>query len=251
MGSGRLRGWSVCRALTPFLCLATAALLALPRLALAEGGPPQTWEFFNEIRKTLASGEYERAIAELNQAIADYSDSEDFLRSAYNHLVFTYFTMRDLESFDQKAREALRRFPDLTASTVEIPMQVNQKYDELRRVMFGSLSIIKPSHCRVFLDGEFQGQTPVSLHHVAVGVHRLELTRSGFRDYSEQVRIEPNSLLTMDVSLHRNRTKTWWITRLAACVGVVGGIALWTHDGDGKESPGPEPLPSPPSPPGD
>jgi hypothetical protein len=207
----------------------------------------QTWE---EVSSLRARGEFDRAISVLTHVIQDPSSSEGILRRAYNHLVFTYHLKKDLEGADLYAREAVERFPDLTADPVEFPPKLNTAYDALRRVMFGSLSITEPADARVFLGEEAAGTTPVALDMVRVGEYDLRAVKPGYHDCVERIHIEPNARLSLQLSMERQRDRRWWLYRIvpAALAGTLLAIAL-IGGGEGEKS-GESPLSSPPEPPG-
>ncbi len=207
----------------------------------------QKWE---EIISLRSRGEYTRAIEILNKIIEEYSDSEDILKRAYNHLVFTFLQKKDDVSAMAKARDALDHFPDLAADIVEFPPTLNDTYDQLRREMFGSLWITRPEGCRVFLNEEFKGEVPLHLDLVKVGEHDLMATKSGYHDYTEPIRIDPNGKHMLDISMDRKRNFTWWLYRVGPPVltGVILAIVLG-GEGGGGAVPEPQPLPAPPPPP--
>ncbi len=206
----------------------------------------QKWE---EISSLRFNGEFDRAIALLNDIISEYSDSEDVLRQAYNNLVFTHITKRDEPNAESSARQALERFPDLTADELTFTPQVNVTYDRLRKEMFGSLTIRKPEEARVFLDTVHKGDTPLVLAYVPVGQHTLVLTRSGYKDYTETIQVQPDDKLNLSLSMSRDRDKKWWLWRVGAV--AVAGVLLAVGLSGGEDDAPPEPtaLSEPPEPP--
>lgn len=204
------------------------------------------WE---EISSLRFNGEFDKAIGLLKNIIEEYSDSDDVLRQAYNNLVFTYITKRDESGAESSARQALERFPDLSADELTFTPRVNAIYDNLRQQMFGSLTIRKPEDSRVFLDEEFKGEVPLVLSYVPVGQHNLVLTKSGYKDYTETVQVEPAEAVNLSLSLSRDRDKKWWLWRAGAVV-VAGVLVAVGLSGGGDDAP-PEPtaLSEPPEPP--
>jgi hypothetical protein len=70
---------------------------------------------------------------------------------------------------------------------------------------FGTLSLrIQPGDAEILLDGE-QWTAPAGQDRIAIelseGRHRVEIRKSGFSSYSEEVLIRPGATLTLNVSL--------------------------------------------------
>jgi archaellum component FlaG (FlaF/FlaG flagellin family) len=57
----------------------------------------------------------------------------------------------------------------------------------------GSISVTSsPSHARVFLDGEYRGRTPLTIRNVRVGEYQIKVTKEGYYDWSQAIRVRPN-----------------------------------------------------------
>ncbi|UCF05138.1 MAG: PEGA domain-containing protein [bacterium] len=207
----------------------------------------QKWELVSSLR---ARGEFNEAIQLLNNIINQYSESDDILKRAYNHIVFTFLLMKEDASAIAQAREGLEQFADLVADPVEFPPRVNEIYNQLRSEMFGTLEITKPGDCRVFLGEEFKGETPLKLDLIRIGSYELMVTKSGYYDYKETIRIDPSGKHILEVSMDRRRNKRWWFYRIgpAVAAGIILAVTLGGAGGEG--APQPEPLPEPPAPPG-
>jgi hypothetical protein len=50
----------------------------------------------------------------------------------------------------------------------------------------------RPAGARVFMDGEFQGYTPMTVQTLPVGKHLLRVERPGFRQYGQVVEVSPD-----------------------------------------------------------
>ncbi len=225
--------------------------------ARAQTPPPQAeseiYRTFQDITRLRAEGRYGDAVARLTAIVQDSTATDAVLIQAYNHLVTTYHEQGDMEGARRAAREALQRFPGITADEVMFPPRVNEYYADLRREMFGSLRVVRPEGCSVFLDGRHVGDvadSPLVLEYVPVGAHEITLTKPGHHDYVESVAIEPASVLEKTVSLDRTRDKTWWAWRIGAGA-VVAGVVTYalTAGGNGGSVTPLEPLPGPPAPP--
>lgn len=229
----------------------TAVFVTPAPAAAEEGDKDQTSGVYKEFQEVItfrADGEYDSAIEKLSEIIKRYLDSDEVLKLAYNHLVQTYQEKGDTAGARQSAREALERFPDLTADEISFPRFVNDYYDELRREMFGSLTILKPKGCRVFLNEVHVGETPLELDLVRVGEYELTLTKSGYHDYADRIEIQPDLKLEKTVSLEAKKGFRWWAYRVGAGV-VAASLLAVGLTGGGEAEPPPEPLPGPPDPP--
>ncbi len=233
---------------------ALTLMLVIPPAVLAQTEEDdQQDKVFGEFQEAITlrgNGEYESAIEKLMEIIEEYTASDEVLRLAYHHLVWTYQEQDNMALARQSAHDALERFPDLSADKKLFPSFINGYYNELREEMFGSLMIPEPEGCRVFLDEELVGETPLDLRLVRVGEYDLTLTKSGYQDYTERIEIQPNLKSEKTVSLERKRGVMWWTYRVGAGVVAVGLLALTLSGGDDPSpEPDPEPLDEPPGPP--
>ncbi len=115
--------------------------------------------------------------------------------------------------------------------------------------MYGALNVTtKPESCRVFLGEAFMGTAPLSVKFVRVGDYTLNLSKSGYKDESSPVRIEPGSPTSVQLALQKQRGKKWWLFRAGPGVALAGVLAYLGLRGE-EGTPEPEPLPGPPAPP--
>jgi hypothetical protein len=202
------------------------------------------WEQVSSLR---SQGQFTEAIAVLQEIINDPKVSDEVLQRAYNDLVFTYYLERDVEGAREQARVALVRFPSLTADPVAFPPRVNETYDQLRREMFGSVTITKPDQAQVVLDGELRGETPLHMDLLSVGTHELKLVKPGYHDYTETIVVDPNGRHVYEISMDRDRGAGWWLARGAVIVGAGVLIAvLASGSGDEEQVALGDPPPPPP-----
>lgn len=241
----------------PLAALAALALLTwavIPAGVLAQPGDDAggdageeistVWDRIAELR---LRGDYEAAIDMLEEVIREHADTDQILRHAYNHLIFTLILMRDDARAEAKAEEALGRFPDLHAPPPAFPDRMNTTYERLRRRMYGALQITTdPDESRVFLNGAYRGTTPLNIPFIRTGDYDLLISQTGYEDHVGSLVIGPNQTLTQDISLDKHRGTGWWLMRIGAGAVVGTAIALIANSG-GTESP--QPLPGPPDPP--
>jgi hypothetical protein len=202
------------------------------------------WEEAISLR---SNGRYHEAVGVLQEIIRGHADQADVLRRAYNQLVFTCWADRHEHDEFQAAREALGRFPDLMADTIEIPEAINDIYAQLRREMFGAVTIRKPDECQVYMNGELVGETPLFLPYIPVGEYELLVVKEGYRPYRETVRVDPDGRHNFEISMSRQRGWGWWTLRIGS--GVAASTALGLLLGHDSSGASPEPLPGPPDPP--
>lgn len=264
-----MQKWLRILAKTLNVALLASLILAMtcpPGLA-ADGQQEDVYVRFEEVSSLRSQGQYDKAVEILQNIIREYSRSDEILRHAYNNLVFTLLKKadqsgaeRDKSAARENAREALYRFPDLTADTAYISPQVNYLYDELRKQLFGALSVAtKPESCRVFLrpdsaetflSTDFAGFSPLHIKYVRAGAYILNVSKSGYQDQSMAISIDPGGVTNTPMSLSRERNKKWWLLR-AGPAAVLTGVLLAVKLSGGEGGAAPSPLPGPPQPPGD
>jgi hypothetical protein len=248
MKSERHRFSGLTRAVAAALLVSFVSMVACPQIAMAKPGDETIYERFEDVSSLRSQGRYEEAIEILRGIVAEPSQSDEILRRAYSDLVFTLLSKEDTAEATKTATEALYRFPDLAADPVYFPPRVNDVYDSLRDRMFGALNVAtRPESCRVFLDGEFVGHSPLMLEYVRVGEYDLSVTRSGYRDESTPVRIEPGRPTSVPLSLQRERGKGWWIARIGPAALLAGVLLAIRSQKEEPTEPGR--LPGPPPPP--
>ena len=209
----------------------------------------QIYSRFEKVSSLRSEGQYDQAIEILRGIIAEYSKSDEVLRRAYSDLVFTLLSKQDADAATQSATEALLRFPDLTADAVYFPPRVNELYDRLRAQLYGALHVLaKPDSCRVFLGKEFIGFSPLHVEYVRVGEYQMNISKSGYKDESSPLRIEPGSPASVQLSLQRERGKRWWLLR-AGPGAVVASVLVYLGLSGKEGAATAEPLAGPPSPP--
>lgn len=69
---------------------------------------------------------------------------------------------------------------DITSSTETSALPASQKG-------FGSIQITSKPDAQVYLDGDFMGETPITLTKIPVGSYVLKLSREGYRDLRQTV----------------------------------------------------------------
>jgi hypothetical protein len=159
---------------------------------------------FEQVVTARAAGAYDDAANVLRRIIQDNPRNKTVLSRAYSELVFTYILKGESTMAETIAREALGWFPDIMADSTYVPPTVGKIFDDLRRQLFGSLMITTdPKSCRVVLDGRYMGETPIEIPFLRPGEHHLRLSKSGYRDVSRSVFIEPGKKTNADYAVGR------------------------------------------------
>lgn len=237
------------RVVTTALLLAFTLMVSPPPWARAGPEDDTIYGRFQEASSLRSQGRYEEATEILQGIIAEHPRSAEILRRAYSDLVFTLLSKDDVASATESARTALHRFPDLSADPVYFPPRINEVYDDLRGQMFGALNVAtRPDSCRVSLNGEFVGFSPLTLEYVRVGHYDLNVSRAGYHDESTPVRIEPGRPTSVPLSLQKERGRGWWLMRVGPAALVAGVLLAIQLSQDAPAEPAP--LPGPPPPPG-
>jgi tetratricopeptide (TPR) repeat protein len=251
---------SICKTRSPFwlrtvgtsLLASFLFMIIAPTALQAQTENESIYESFDRVSSLRSRGQYEQAIEILKGIIAEQAKSDEILRQAYNQLVFTFLSKQDLEAATVSAREALSRYPEIKADLGNIPEEVNELYSNLRAQMYGALNVVtKPDSCRVILNGDLlKGLSPINIPYVKVGEYTLNVNKSGYKDESTTVRIEPAKPTSVPVSLQRDRNKKWWLLRAGPVVVLAGVLAALGLQGEEPSTtPAPAPLPPPPEPP--
>lgn len=231
---------------------------------------PSLDETFAEVRELRAQGDFDRAITLLSDLIREHSHSEEVLRKAYNDLVFTHLSKRNATSDPAEqdslyadlitsAEDALTRFPDIEARTQEYPPEINLIYQTRRALMFGSVEVTaNTDSSRVFLgpksgagEDTYHGITPLKLRYIPVGDYQMTVTRSGYKDRVVPLTVGPSAVVQREVTLSKERTKKWWLTRVVTpvVVGAAAVVAVVVGSEDDTPADTTQPLAGPPPPP--
>lgn len=185
----------------------------------------------------------------LRGIIADHPDETAVLKRAYHELVFTRLLDGREGTESAAAREALARFPDITADPIYVPATVNTLYDQERRRMYGALSVRKPEGVLILIDDVEVGASPWFEPYWPVGTYTLTLVRDGYHDLVQEITVEPDGSHHLELTMERRKDFGYWATRIGGGIvaaGVVAGVVVATT---GSSSSSPTALAGPPPPP--
>ncbi len=225
----------------------------------------------NEARDLIKNGDLSQAVDLLKQTIELSNEDTGSLREAYLLLIKSYelWGIEELDSprgrtgaepYFKEARdviaECLRNRALRHTQPEPVPEHMAQDFAQVRRDIFGSFRLTKlnPPAAVVLLEGDTlrvaPGDSLPSDTDLLVGPRRVVVTHPGYKDYTELVTIQANTIGTGVYDLSKRRSKRWYAavgTGLAA--GVGGVIALVAGNG-GAAAAKPDPvLPDPPPPP--
>jgi sugar lactone lactonase YvrE len=90
--------------------------------------------------------------------------------------------------------------------------------------LLGSMAVSSsPSGAKVYLDGEPKGQTPIEISQVSVGNHQLRLSLRGYRDWMDQVAVEPGGRVSRQVALALMAGWVWVASEPAGATATIDG----------------------------
>lgn len=86
----------------------------------------------------------------------------------------------------------------------EVNVSTNKKtdiYAELKPEIGGIELAANPDGSDVFIDGRFQGKTPLSLEDVDAGSHLVEIKQDGYQTWSKKMNVKPGEVLKLSAVL--------------------------------------------------
>jgi PEGA domain-containing protein len=226
-------------------------------------------------RELIKAGEYDQAIELLRGTIERAHPSPAALREAYLLLIKTHVfvgnslkrqpqgrTASELE-YDEARRLigeclGLRELRHTTPEPEsEFPPEMVQFFHDVRGRMLGGIRVagVVPRAAMVTLDGDTlrpaSGAQLLEATDVPVGAHLVLVRSPGYVPQTDQVRVSPGSTLELSYTLHRQRTRWWYATRIGAGVvslGTLVALGYAARSTPGSTA-GPGALPGPPPPP--
>jgi hypothetical protein len=229
----------------------------------------------HEVRDLIRRGEHEAAISAAQDAKtaveAGVSDparlAQAYLLVAFSYVNYGNFQANErrpmaAETLYKEARAALEQglsnVAPLRAAQLdpaEYPPEMIDLFTRVRAEKFGGLRIIAldPPDAVVMVDGAvlspLPGETALGDPALPIGAHTITVERSGYTMQTETITIAPNSWQERPYRLAKKRGKKFYGLLGAGVAAAVGGVAALVAGGD-TATPGAEPLPGPPPPPG-
>ena len=111
----------------------------------------------------------------------------------------------------------IRKFEHVTlVREIELSTGVNERHFDLEKLPSGSLRIEStPSGAGVFVDGEFRGETPLTIGSLGIGARRVRLSRINYLDWSGIVGIEKDAVAHQKIVL-KSRTEAGYLADIKA-----------------------------------
>lgn len=151
-----------------------------------------------ESRRAYDDLRLDEAIARASQAIALFQEGAAGLRHV-DRLTDTLEVLASALTLQGSAAEGVATFAELLTiepgyAPRDLPRPVEQVFeralDTLRDADSGELEVYSnPPYARVFLDGRFQGTTPLTLPAVNPGTHYLRLEKLGHQSFGSTVKV--------------------------------------------------------------
>jgi hypothetical protein len=133
---------------------------------------------------------------------------------------------------------------EVSVGSHQIKISANKYYDHIETVVVtvgqytyvdapltekpGSVSVEStPSNAEVYLDGKYQGRTPLTISEVKSGTYTLLLTNSGYYDWRTSVTVYPDETSSVDASMHRVFWKTWYFYLSVVIAFLCAGFLLY------------------------
>jgi hypothetical protein len=210
------------------LSTAVLAITVLLNAAGAAAGEARDVPHISDIRLLRKLGEYDLAMGYLNTLMKDGSVPESIRKQAYNELV-TIAYLRDGAYIARPiAQEAVLKYPDLETDPNHHPAEIQEIYESLKETMFGRLQITSyPDHCRVYLDGEDIGYTPLTDINVPAGEHTIRISAFGFADEIREISIDPGVVSEQFVTMRQYRA----ISKKGIGLEIGLGLASLKYEG--------------------
>lgn len=167
--------------------------LARARAALEDG------------RRAFDQMALDEAIARLSQAVSLFQEANAGLRTT-QPLVESLALLASALTLQGSAAEGRTTFTELLV--IDPAFQLERASKAVRRVFEEALERLRtsptgklevystPAHASVYVDGRFEGTTPVQLSDLTAGTHYVRLERPGYRTFGTRVEVsadEPNT----------------------------------------------------------
>ena len=195
----------------------TEALFGLPDDGEAEASLQRAQRGFRESEAAFRGTDSEDALRKLSATLKEYRTAAGALKECGNFCdaLVMYAVLLNKKGEVEEAKLALLDLMALEptkeldarkygSDIVNLRAQVAQS----RSAAFRGSAIIRsrPSGARVYVDGEFQGFTPVTLSTLPVGKHLLRVERPGFKRHGQLIEVTPDEI---EVQADLSPTPAW------------------------------------------
>lgn len=175
--------------------------------------------FYKKAEEEQLHLHYAASIEILNKALNQLSKTEmledsdlKVLPDFYLLLAYAYKNTNNKTLYNESLKEAARLKPHFLANEWSFPPSLLKDFEKERDLLLkgknlgGFIVESNPASARVFINGDFQGVTPVHIEKFPSGVHFLSVTSDKNR-YLEKVNLEPNALKKINADFSKKEKK--------------------------------------------
>jgi hypothetical protein len=124
------------------------------------------------------------------------------LIDAYLHLALSYFAMGERGKAKVHLADLLRLNPAHGLDPMFYPPDFMKLFDEAKTEILACVIVESiPSGSKVFFNGKLVGLTPVQLVDIVAGVHKLEVTKEGYKTKEESIIVKEGEKKTISFEL--------------------------------------------------
>jgi Tfp pilus assembly protein PilF len=165
-------------------------------------------DLLSQAVKAYESGEYEVCIDKLSKAIPLLKEERERIE-AFKTMAFAYM------AFPDKKEEARHQFCEILKldrafelDPIMTPPKILKVFQEAKEKCFGGIEVRVSSSdqeaisgAKVYLDGEFIGETPLRRKDILPGHYKLEVHKDGFPSFTVRVSIEEAKSTPVEVRI--------------------------------------------------
>ncbi|MFQ5840874.1 MAG: tetratricopeptide repeat protein [Thermodesulfobacteriota bacterium] len=194
------------------LVVSAALVLFLRGVARGESGD----DLFSQGVRAYDNGDFQVSINKLSKALPLLKGDTKRIE-AFKTMAFAYMAFAKKEEARQQFCKILGMNPTFTLDPIMTPPKILAVFQEAREKCspFGGIEVQAVSGNRepisgakVYLNGEFIGETPLRKNDILPGEYELKVYKDGFRPFEDRVSIEERVVLEVKGSLIEERIPT-------------------------------------------
>ncbi len=187
----------------------SVALILLAGVARGESGD----DLFSQGINAYEHGEFQLCIDKLSKALPLLRENTKRIE-AHKTMAFAYMAFPKKEKARQQFCKILGEDPTFTLDPVMTSPKILVVFQEAQEkcLRFGGIEVQAVSGdqetisgAKVYLNGEFIGETPLRKNEILAGEHKIIVHKDGFRPFETRVSIEERAILQVKGSLIRVR----------------------------------------------
>jgi tetratricopeptide (TPR) repeat protein len=201
---------------TIFLTMGIVIFMALIPMFAGAVRAEAVDNFFAQGMKAYENGEYQLSIDKLSKAIPLLKEDKKRIE-AFKTMAFAYMAFPRKVEARQQFCNILKLDPAFALDSIMTPPKILAVFQEAKEkcLPFGGIEVQATSRdhktisgAKVYLDGEFMGQTPLLKRDILPGNYELEVKKDGFQSYSARVSIEERVILEVKSTLIKVKMPT-------------------------------------------